>query len=152
MGLENLFLMDTRLLKTSELPHFYCELFKAWSVFKKKNKETAVSLHWLLEEPVIGGARLDVEDGSTKTEEDPEGCKDRHAEAGGGGGREQPAGRKGHGGVAGGEVHPAHTPGADQMEEGFNRGGTTFIEGIWRRDYSDRQPGGVLWETVGQGV
>lgn len=63
MGLDNsLFVMDVRLLNTAELPHFYCELFKAWSVYKKKNKETAVSLHWLLEELVMGGARLYMED------------------------------------------------------------------------------------------
>ena len=64
--------------------------------------------------------------------------------------------------MTGGEVHQVSTPGADQMEEGFNRGGNVFIEGVWRRhgearprgplprDDSDYQPGGALWKTVGQ--
>ena len=56
-----LFLMDPAKLDTTGLPVFYKGLFKVWNLFKvQKEEEEDVSLHWLLSEPVINGARLDI--------------------------------------------------------------------------------------------
>ena len=56
-----LFLMDPSKLDTAGLPVFYKGLFKVWNLFKvQKEEEEDVSLHWLLSEPVINGARLDI--------------------------------------------------------------------------------------------
>ena len=60
-----LFLMDFKLLKLYGLSPFYQSLFKTWNLFKWKRLEPANSLHWLLEEPLIKGARLDVQSSST---------------------------------------------------------------------------------------
>ncbi|KAK3519528.1 hypothetical protein QTP70_034597 [Hemibagrus guttatus] len=60
LGLDRaLFLMDTKMLDISGLPMFYRGLFKIWNVFKKQNKGCR-SVHWLLEEPLVYGRRLDI--------------------------------------------------------------------------------------------
>ncbi|KAK3510999.1 hypothetical protein QTP70_027845 [Hemibagrus guttatus] len=60
LGLDRaLFLMDTKMLDISGLPMFYRGLFKIWNVFKKQNKGCR-SVHWLLEEPLVYGGRLDI--------------------------------------------------------------------------------------------
>lgn len=46
----------------SVFPPFYKSLFKVWSLFYIQKSENPYSLHWLLEEPLILGARLDVND------------------------------------------------------------------------------------------
>lgn len=56
---KSLFLMDPNKIDTSCLPVFYQNLFTVWSCFNVKS-ETTNSLFWLLEEPLINGARLDV--------------------------------------------------------------------------------------------
>ncbi len=61
LGLDKtLFLMDPLRLNTSSLPVFYRNIFKVWSLFFFKEAEGSPSLHWLLEEPLIRGARLDL--------------------------------------------------------------------------------------------
>ncbi|KAK3567663.1 hypothetical protein QTP86_020408, partial [Hemibagrus guttatus] len=60
LGLDRaLFLMDTKMLDISGLPMFYRGLFKIWNVFKKQNKGYR-TVHWLLEEPLVYGGRLDI--------------------------------------------------------------------------------------------
>ncbi|KAK3542324.1 hypothetical protein QTP86_022474, partial [Hemibagrus guttatus] len=60
LGLDRaLFLMDTKMLDISGLPMFYCGLFKIWNVFKKQKKGCR-TVHWLLEEPLVYGGRLDI--------------------------------------------------------------------------------------------
>ncbi|KAK3524871.1 hypothetical protein QTP86_010601 [Hemibagrus guttatus] len=60
LGLDRaLFLMDTKMLDISGLPMFYRGLFKIWNVFKKQNKGYQ-TVHWLLEEPLVYGGRLDI--------------------------------------------------------------------------------------------
>ncbi|KAK3573134.1 hypothetical protein QTP86_014124 [Hemibagrus guttatus] len=60
LGLDiALFLMDTKMLDISGLPMFYRGLFKIWNVFKKQNKGCR-TVHWLLEEPLVYGGRLDI--------------------------------------------------------------------------------------------
>ncbi|KAK3522473.1 hypothetical protein QTP86_013341 [Hemibagrus guttatus] len=60
LGLDRaLFLMDTKMLDISGLPMFYRGLFKIWNVFKKQNKGCRTA-HWLLEEPLVYGGRLDI--------------------------------------------------------------------------------------------
>lgn len=61
LGLDRtLFLMDPLKLNTSSLPVFYRNIFKVWSLFFFKKAESPLSLHWLLEEPLMCGARLDL--------------------------------------------------------------------------------------------
>lgn len=55
-----LFLMDHKRLTFNEIPSFYQNLFKVWGFFKHRWMEPATSLHWLLEEPVVFGARFDT--------------------------------------------------------------------------------------------
>ena len=57
---KSLFLMDPTKLDLSELPAFYQNLFKVWSFFRVYKTENSYSLHWLLQEPLIFGARLDI--------------------------------------------------------------------------------------------
>ena len=59
---RSLFLMDPRTLSTQRLPCFYCGVFKVLSLFKIQ-REASSSLCWLLQEPLIRGARLDVSAG-----------------------------------------------------------------------------------------
>ncbi|KAK3512449.1 hypothetical protein QTP70_012432 [Hemibagrus guttatus] len=51
--------MDTKMLDISGLPMFYRGLFKIWNVFKNQNKGCR-TVHWLLEEPLVYGGRLDI--------------------------------------------------------------------------------------------
>ncbi len=46
-------------------PSFYESLFKVWSLFHIQKSENPYSLYWLLEEPLILGARLDATDNSS---------------------------------------------------------------------------------------
>lgn len=61
LGLDKtLFLLDPVKLDTSGLPVFYRNLFKVWSLFVFKKADNSESLHWLLEEPLVHGSRLDL--------------------------------------------------------------------------------------------
>ena len=61
LGLDaTLFLTDFKFLKLGGLPPFYQGVFKSWALFKSKRSEKCDSLYWLLKEPLICGARLDV--------------------------------------------------------------------------------------------
>ncbi len=61
LGLDKtLFLLDPRKLNTSGLPVFYRNIFKVWSLFVVRQAEDPLSLYWLLEEPIVHGARLDL--------------------------------------------------------------------------------------------
>ncbi|KAK3506792.1 hypothetical protein QTP70_028286 [Hemibagrus guttatus] len=51
--------MDTKMLDISGLPMFYRGPFKIWNVFNKQNKGYR-TVHWLLEEPLVYGRRLDI--------------------------------------------------------------------------------------------
>ncbi|KAK3521335.1 hypothetical protein QTP70_003460 [Hemibagrus guttatus] len=51
--------MDTKMLDISGLLMFYRGIFKIWNVFKKQNKGCR-TVHWLLEEPLVYGGRLDI--------------------------------------------------------------------------------------------
>ncbi|KAI3374068.1 hypothetical protein L3Q82_022640, partial [Scortum barcoo] len=66
LGLDAaLFLTDCKFLKLSGLPPFYQGVFKSWALFDKKRCQKSASLHWLLKEPLIHGARLDITSGIT---------------------------------------------------------------------------------------
>lgn len=66
LGLDTaLFLMDVGYLNLSVLPDFYKGVFKAWHLFKKRRLEPSVSLYWLLNEPLIGGSTMDIQDSGT---------------------------------------------------------------------------------------
>ncbi|KAK5858083.1 hypothetical protein PBY51_002254 [Eleginops maclovinus] len=61
LGLDAaLFLTDLTILKLSGLPPFYQGVFKSWALFNHRRCPKTDSLHWLLKEPLIHGARLDV--------------------------------------------------------------------------------------------
>lgn len=61
IGLDSaLFLVDSKRLRLNGLPSFYQGLFKCWGHFIIVRPEPLDSLFWLLEEPLIGGARLDI--------------------------------------------------------------------------------------------
>ena len=61
LGLDAaLFLTDFNSLKVSGLPPFYQSAFKSWALFKHEVSEKRDSLYWLLKEPLICGARLDI--------------------------------------------------------------------------------------------
>ncbi len=57
---RSLFLMDSKCLNLSHLPPFYQNLFKVWSFFHIQNTENFHSIYWLLREPLICKARLDI--------------------------------------------------------------------------------------------
>ena len=61
---KTLFLMNPRLLKLTILPPFYQGLFKSWALFKTC-VSPKTSLHWLLKEPLVCGARLDIQSSAT---------------------------------------------------------------------------------------
>lgn len=67
LGLDaTLFLMDSKNFCLNGLPSFYRGLFKVWRCFffvYRLEKKTC-SLFWLLEEPLVKGARLDIRDES----------------------------------------------------------------------------------------
>lgn len=56
---KSLFLMDLTKLDLSKLLVLYQNLFKVWSHFRVKT-ENSYSLYWLLQEPLILGACLDM--------------------------------------------------------------------------------------------
>ena len=61
LGLDkSLFLMTPHLMDTSGLPPFYRSLFKIWDLFIVQRNGPVTSLHWLLQEPLVFGARLDI--------------------------------------------------------------------------------------------
>ena len=61
LGLDAaLFLIDSKLLKLSGLPLFYQGVFKSWALFNCKRYPKSDSLYWLLREPLIHGAKLDI--------------------------------------------------------------------------------------------
>ncbi|KAJ4919191.1 hypothetical protein JOQ06_000140 [Pogonophryne albipinna] len=65
LGLDaSLFLTNCDFTRVCVLPPFYKGLFKVWTLFKWARVGPAASLFRLLEEPLVWGARLDVQDGS----------------------------------------------------------------------------------------
>ena len=65
LGLDaGVFLTDCVFKSAHNLPAFYQGLFRAWTLFKWTRLQPAASLYWLLEEPLVHGARLDLQDGS----------------------------------------------------------------------------------------
>jgi len=56
---SGLFLTDFSKLQFNMSNHFYKGLFNVWQLFRKQRQHTT-SLYWLLEEPLVHGARLDV--------------------------------------------------------------------------------------------
>lgn len=59
LGLDSgLFLMDSKKLALDTLPSFYKSLFRVWGLFS--HTWVGLSLHWLLEEPIVFGSRFDV--------------------------------------------------------------------------------------------
>uniref|UniRef100_A0A3B5R4A8 Reverse transcriptase domain-containing protein n=1 Tax=Xiphophorus maculatus TaxID=8083 RepID=A0A3B5R4A8_XIPMA len=63
LGLDAaLFLTDFSFLKLKGLPLFYQSVFKSCAFFNLHRSNTNDSLYWLLEEPLVCGARLDVAD------------------------------------------------------------------------------------------
>ena len=66
LGLDDaLFLTDPKFLKLTMLPPFYQGVFRSWALFNHRRCPEANSLHWLLREPLVNGARLDVGDHTT---------------------------------------------------------------------------------------
>lgn len=66
LGLDAaLFLTDFKFLKLRGLPPFYLGVFRSWALFKRNPGKSSNSLFWLLKEPLIYGARLDVCSGAT---------------------------------------------------------------------------------------
>ena len=66
LGLDTaLFLTDLKFLKLNGVPPFYQSVFKVWARFKSSREKSSDSLFWLLKEPLIYGARLDVSSGAT---------------------------------------------------------------------------------------
>ena len=57
---KSLFLIASHGPDVSGLPPFYRSLFRIWALFSVQRQGSVTSLYWLLHEPVIGGARLDV--------------------------------------------------------------------------------------------
>jgi len=55
---ESLFFLDPLKLDASNMPILYRNLFKVWILFNQQR--CMKSLFWLLNEPIIHGARLDV--------------------------------------------------------------------------------------------
>uniref|UniRef100_A0A3B5PV23 Reverse transcriptase domain-containing protein n=1 Tax=Xiphophorus maculatus TaxID=8083 RepID=A0A3B5PV23_XIPMA len=63
LGLDAaLFLTNFSLLKLKGIPQFYQSVFRSCAFFKLHRPDKNNSLYWLLEEPLICGARLDVSD------------------------------------------------------------------------------------------
>ncbi|TWW73398.1 Transposon TX1 uncharacterized 149 kDa protein ORF 2 [Takifugu flavidus] len=61
LGLDDaLFLTDFKFAKLNGLPPFYQSVVKAWALFKVEKRTSSESLYWLLREPTVHGARLDV--------------------------------------------------------------------------------------------
>lgn len=60
-----LFLTDLKFLKLSGLPQFYQGVLKSCTLFEWHRTPAFNSLYWLLMEPLVCGARLDVSRSST---------------------------------------------------------------------------------------
>ncbi len=58
-----LFLLDPLKLDFANVPIFYRNLFRVWSLFNHQRAPSMNSLFWLLNEPIIHGARLDISAG-----------------------------------------------------------------------------------------
>ena len=58
---KSLFLLNCDFYRVCNLPPFYHGVFKAWTLFKWDRLGPAASLFWLLEEPLVCGARLDIQ-------------------------------------------------------------------------------------------
>lgn len=56
----SLFLLDPLKLDASNMPIFYRNLFKVWSLFDHQRTPCTKSIFWLLNEPIVYGARLDI--------------------------------------------------------------------------------------------
>ena len=66
LGLDAaLVLIDSKFLKLNGLPPFYQGVFKSWALFECNSGKSSTSLFWLLKEPLVHGARLDVCSGAT---------------------------------------------------------------------------------------
>ena len=60
LGLKKaLFLVDSSQISREGVPPFYRGLLRVWSIMKVSRRTSAESVHWLLEEPLVYGARLD---------------------------------------------------------------------------------------------
>lgn len=57
---KSLFIVDPQCFDLSKMPSFYQHLFKIWSLFQIQRTENFHSIFWLLNEPLILNARLDV--------------------------------------------------------------------------------------------
>lgn len=57
---KTLFLLDPKCLDSTKLSPFYQRLFKIWSLFFIQKIENFHSIYWLLHEPLILKARLDI--------------------------------------------------------------------------------------------
>ncbi len=55
-----LFMMDPLKLDFANVPIFYRNLFRVWSLFNHQKTPKTNSLFWLLNKPIIHGARLDI--------------------------------------------------------------------------------------------
>ena len=66
LGLDTaLFLTDSKLLKLSGLPPFYQRVSRSWTLFSHKTCQESNSLYWLLKEPLIHRARLEITNSTT---------------------------------------------------------------------------------------
>uniref|UniRef100_A0AAQ4RMD0 Reverse transcriptase domain-containing protein n=1 Tax=Gasterosteus aculeatus aculeatus TaxID=481459 RepID=A0AAQ4RMD0_GASAC len=66
LGMDTaLFLIDSKFLKLNGLPPFYQGVFKSWALFNHKRCPQSFSLYWLLREPLIYRARLDISSSGT---------------------------------------------------------------------------------------
>lgn len=55
--------LDPQRLKLCDCPVFYRNLFQVWSLFSTTKESSALSLFWLLQEPLVLGSRLDLSHG-----------------------------------------------------------------------------------------
>ncbi|KAF7648888.1 hypothetical protein LDENG_00150550 [Lucifuga dentata] len=63
LGLDStLFLMNLDCFYLCNLLVFHQNLYKTWTLFTWSSLDPTLSLHWLLEEPLVHGAWLDVQD------------------------------------------------------------------------------------------
>lgn len=61
LGLDkSLFLTVPQRVDCSKMPPFYRTTLKIWGLFHIQGQKQTNSLHWLLQQPVVGGARMDV--------------------------------------------------------------------------------------------
>nr|BAC82605.1 pol-like protein [Tetraodon nigroviridis] len=61
LGLDAaLFLIDSKSLKVNGLPPFYQSVLKSWALFKNTLQKSSNSLFWLLNQPLLYNARMDI--------------------------------------------------------------------------------------------